>query len=97
MQPLLITSLVMAILLVVTPDVLATSSTVIGDSFCNVVGWMSGKTGKAFVILAMTITAILALFNKISWEKTLISLAAETVILKAPDMVSAISSGGMNC
>ena len=85
------------LVMVLLPSAGFAADTVIGESFCNVVGWMNGKTGKAFVILAMTITAMLALFNKLSWEKAIIAIAAESVILQAPEMVSAIASGGADC
>ncbi len=85
------------LIFVLLPSAGFAADTVIGDAFCNVVSWMNGRTGKALVILAMTITGILALFNKLSWEKAVMALVAETVVLKAPDMVSAISSGGADC
>ena len=82
---------------VLIPSTGFATSEVIGDSLCNVVGWMHGKTGKALVVLAMVITGVMALLNKITWGVALIHLVGEALVLEASIMVSNIAAGGVDC
>ncbi len=92
--PVFIFAVVFALLL---PSAGFATNEVIGDSLCNAVGWMSGKTGKALVTIGMLVVAVAALLNKMTWGIAIIHIAGGALVMEASIMVSNISAGGMDC
>ena len=70
----------------------------LGDVLCNVVGWFTGRVGRAIAILAIIIIGIGALMGKISWGLALIVGLGIALVFGAASIVDAIAGGdGEDC
>ncbi len=72
-------------------------SNAIEQVFCNVVGLLTGPTGKAIATVAIIAVGIGALLGKISWGMALIVALGVALIFGAATIVDAIQGGNVTC
>jgi len=72
-------------------------NTEIASVLCNVVGWFTGTIGTAIATLAIIVIGVGALMGKVSWGMAIIVGLGVAIIFGAPQIVSALSSGGSSC
>ena len=68
------------------------ASNAIETTFCNLVGLLTGTTGKAIATVAVIAIGIGALLGKISWGTALIVACGVALVFGAASIVDALSS-----
>jgi len=70
----------------------AATSDALTDTFCNIVGLLTGATGKAIATIAIIIVGIGALLGKISWGMALIVAVGVALVFGADTIVTALGA-----
>ncbi len=79
------------------PDSAFASTNAIQDVFCNVVGLLTGTTGKAVATVAIIAVGVGALLGKISCGMALIVAIGVALVFGAGTIVTALGAQGGDC
>ena len=76
-----------------TNEVFASSSDTFGDSLCNVVGVLSGKTAKAIATTAIFVLGVGFISGKLQWQTVAVASVGIVTIFSANTLVKFLSGG----
>lgn len=79
--------------IVMVPD-LAMADDQLSEGFCNVIGFVTGRTGKALATIAIIIVGIGALMGKVSWGLAIMVAIGVAIIFGAEAIMGAIAGSG---
>ena len=84
--------------IILMPDSAAAyDNTSLDVALCELVGWMTGKTGKALATLGIIIVGVGALMGKVSWGMAIIVALGIALIFGAKGLATTLGAYGENC
>lgn len=76
--------------MIAMPDIALAQDT-IGETLCNIVGFINGRIGRAIATIAIIIVGVGALMGKISWGMAIIVGIGVAIVFGASSIVDELS------
>lgn len=82
-----------ALTVIAMPELAFADENPLGKVLCNIVGFITGTTGKAIATIAIIIVGVGALMGKVSWGMAIIVGLGVAIIFGAGTLVNEIGEG----